>query len=56
MEDAPDGHQAIQTPDLVNEPELIKADLALNRNKIERADDKALRDQVMLQVLLRSVS
>lgn len=30
------------------------ADLALNRNKIERADARALRDQIMLQTLLRS--
>lgn len=42
------------------EAELVAADLALNRNKAERAresaDRLALLDQIMLNVLLRSVS
>ena len=40
------------------EAELVAADLALNRNKAERAresaDARALLDQIMLNTLLRS--
>ena len=40
------------------EDELVAADLALNRNKAERAnetnDARALLDQIMLNTLLRS--
>lgn len=38
----------------LSEEARIRADLALNRGKVERADDKALQDQVILGVLLRS--
>lgn len=38
----------------VDEQARIDADVALNRNKVERADARALRDQIMLDVLMRS--
>jgi len=39
---------------IANEQARVEVDLILNRNKIKRADDKALRDQIMLNVLMGS--
>ena len=42
------------------EAELVAADLALNRNKAERAyaenDARALGDQIMVQILMREAA